>query len=109
MTKRERIQMFFDVLKAAEKKNVGRTKIYYNLGTTYYYFKHLLNIAVENGYISVDDKKYNLTERGTQFLKDWREYELVKKQAESFVDEAENLRKRIEERPELEALQKSFS
>jgi len=104
MVYRKKIQIFHDLLNAAKEGNAGKFELYQRARTSHDYFKNLLKTAIERGYVSVNERKYNLTDRGMEFCESGEGYLSLKQKAEALTSKADNMKRRILKRNDLENL-----
>jgi predicted transcriptional regulator len=71
---RDRVRIIGDILEAAAP-GASKTRIMLSARLSFALLEKYLKLVTESGFVRVEDFRYRLTERGREFLKQYRSFE----------------------------------
>jgi len=72
--KRDRVSIIAAILESANGGS-GKTRIMFGANLSFSLLEKYLAVALDSGFIRYEDSKYQLTERGREYLKEYKYFE----------------------------------
>ena len=82
---RDRVSIIAAILEVANGGS-SKTRIMFAANLSFNLLKKYLDLAVDSGFIRLDDSMYQLTERGREYLKEYRHFEVRYVNAQNLLE-----------------------